>query len=129
MLYVKNLRAFRTSNTLENYPGNSMQGWPVNALLPNKALKFFPQFQWEIMGIRHCISWRRTAWWFDLPVLWNDCHKRFSWHPCSHTDTIKRKIEKNLSFRGELLGFTLLTTFLCIIQQCELQSACYTFHP
>lgn len=37
-----------------------------------------PRFHWETIGVSHCICLRHTAWWFDLHILWNDYHARFS---------------------------------------------------
>lgn len=48
------------------------------------------KFYQEIVDTHHCESLRRTAWWLDLPILWND-HNRFGRYPPSHRDTIKRK--------------------------------------
>ena len=53
------------------------QGTP-NFFLLVSCKSFFFQFYWEIIDIYHCISFRCTAWWFDLHILWNDYHNRFS---------------------------------------------------
>ena len=35
---------------------------------------FFSQFFWEIIDTHHCGSSRYTARWFNLYMLWNNCH-------------------------------------------------------
>ena len=40
------------------------------------SMVIFFQFCWKITDIQHCINLRHTAWWFDLHILWNDCHNR-----------------------------------------------------
>lgn len=47
----------------------------------------------------------------SLHILWNDCHSKFSHHPSSYTNKKEREI-KNFFLWWELLGATLLTTFL-----------------
>ena len=58
----------------------------------------FSQFYWEIIYTHQCMSLRQTAWWFGLNVLWSDCHNRFSQHPSSCMDAIKRKEKKEKHF-------------------------------
>ena len=52
------------------------------------------------------LSLRHTAWWFDLHILWNDCHIRFSSQPSSDKETKRRGKKKEFSLWWELLGFT-----------------------
>jgi len=61
----------------------------------------------EIVNIHNHISWRCTEQWFYLHILRNYYHNRFSSHPSSHMDTIKRK-EKNILLVWEPLGSNLL---------------------
>ena len=42
----------------------------------------------------NCIYLRHIAWWFNLHILWNDYHNKFSKYPSCHVDTIKEKEEK-----------------------------------
>ena len=119
------------------FPHCSFCGWflvscQVVALLKIKLPPFF--FFWKIFhfflfdwnchffpvllrnNICHCISLWYTAWWFDLHTLWNYyCHKFGAHHP-----VYQHKEEKGKKFSpcGENSGFTLLITFLYIIQQC-----------
>ena len=58
----------------------------------------FSQFFWEIIYTHQCMSLRQTAWWFGLNILWSDCHNRFSQHPSSCMDAIKRKEKKEKHF-------------------------------
>lgn len=87
--------------------GNSTAAWFFFSFytIENKS------FNWEITDIPHWMSWRYTAWWFELHILQNDHHNKFSYHLSSHLNTIKK-----FSLGWELWGSALLTTFLCIIQ-------------
>lgn len=44
----------------------------------DKCDYYFLQFYWEIIDLYHCRSWKHTAWWFDLHILWNDDCNRFN---------------------------------------------------
>ena len=68
----------------------------------------FFQYYWEIIDIHHCINLKYTAWWFDLCILWNDYHNRFSWHPSSPIGKIKIK---NILFVMRTLRFYSLNNF------------------
>ena len=52
-------------------------------------LEFF-SFYWKIIDIHH--KFKTYSMMFNLHILWNDYHKRFSQHPSSHIDTIKRNL-------------------------------------
>lgn len=73
---------------------------------------FFFQFHWEIIDIHPCIiSSRHTTWWFNLDILWNDYHNRFSYHPSSHTKHNKTKQQNKNPFMVSTLGNNSLNNF------------------
>lgn len=49
----------------------------LTTLFKCSFLTFF-QFYWGIIHLHHCLSLRSTAKWFDLHVLWIDCHSSYS---------------------------------------------------
>ena len=67
------------------------------------------QFYWEIIYTHQCMNLRQTAWWFGLNIPWSDCHNRFSQHPSSCMDPIKRKEKQEKHF---LLVMRILRLYL-----------------
>lgn len=88
----------------------------------------FSPVYWGIVDIYHYINLMCTAWWFDLCLLWNDSHSRFTNIHLSNIATTKRKRKKNFFLNWELLGYILLINLLCIIQQCKLESCTYVHY-
>ena len=41
-----------------------------------KLIYCLSQFYWDIIDLQHCICIRRTKWWFDSRVLWDDWHSK-----------------------------------------------------
>lgn len=72
----------------------------------------FSQFCWEIIYTHQCMSLRQTAWWFGLNILWSDCHNRFSQHPSSCMDAIKRK-GKSFLLVLRILRLYSASVFIC----------------
>ena len=77
----------------------SGERWLTHRVIPNTPFTntsffCFPQFYWEIIDVHYWVNLRHTVWWFDLHILWNDYHNKFSKYPSCHVDTIKEKEEK-----------------------------------
>lgn len=85
------------------------------------------QIHWDITDIQNCIGVQSNG----LHLLWSNYHNKFRKHPSAFIDSVKRenRKEKTYFLPVILLGFTLLTTFMYIIQcvNCSHQVIYYVF--
>ena len=59
----------------------------------------------------HHVSLRCTAWWFDLPILWNNYHNRLCLHPSFHTVKNKIAFSCDENSAAPLLSYPLILIF------------------